>query len=264
MKKTILNIQHSDKPIVCLTAYTKPMAQILDKYCDIILVGDSLGTALYGMENTLGVTLDMMINHGKAVMRGSQNAIIVVDMPYGTYEDSIEQSLITAKRIIEETKCDAVKLEGGSDMADRIKAITDAGIPVMAHIGLQPQSVEKEGGYKIKGKTEESIERLLADAKAIEKSGAFSVVIEGTIEEVARLITSKITIPTIGIGASAQCSGQILVTDDMLGLITDHTPKFVKKYADLAETIKSAVQEYKTEVQSKAFPTEEYTYKGKI
>ncbi len=263
MKKTIQDIQTSDKPVVCLTAYTKPIAEILDPYCDLLLVGDSVGNVLYGMENTLGVTLDMMINHGKAVMRGAKTSFVVVDMPYGTYEDSTEQALETAQKIIRETGCDAVKLEGGEDLANRIKAITNAGIAVMAHIGLQPQSVEKEGGYKIKGKTDESIEKLLRDAKAVEDAGAFSVVIEGTIEKVAQLITDEISIPTIGIGASAQCDGQILVTDDMLGMITDHTPKFVKKYANLAQTIAQAAEQYAHEVQDHSFPSEEYVYRGK-
>lgn len=256
--------KNTGTPLVCLTAYTAPMAKILDKHCDLLLVGDSLGMALYGMENTLGVTLDIMINHGKAVMRGAQNACVVVDMPFGTYEQSPKIAYQNALRIITETGCDAVKLEGGQDIAAAIAYITERNIPVMAHIGLQPQSVLKDGGYKIKGRTNEEASKLLADAKAVEKAGAFSVVIEGTIDTVAKNITQSIDIPTIGIGASVSCDGQILVTEDMLGLITDHTPKFVKKYACLAQDIEKAATCYATEVKSRVFPDENYTYKAKV
>ena len=265
-RKSVTEIRkqkQTDTPIVCLTAYTAPMTKILDRHCDLLLVGDSLGMALYGMENTLGVTLDIMINHGKAVTRAAQNACVVVDMPFGTYEQSPETAYKNALRIVTETGCDAVKLEGGQDIAPTIAYITERNIPVMAHIGLQPQSVLKDGGYKIKGRTNEEASKLLADAKDIEKAGAFAAVIEGTIDTVARNITQYIDIPTIGIGASSSCDGQILVTEDMIGLITDHTPKFVKKYACLAENIDQAVTDYATEVKSRAFPDENYTYKAK-
>lgn len=245
---------------MCLTAYTTPMAQILDKHCDILLVGDSLGMVMYGMESTLGVTLDMMINHGKAVMRAKPNACIVVDMPYGTYEQIPELAYKNAKRIMDETGCNAVKLEGGQDMAATIEYITKRNIPVMAHIGLQPQSVVKDGGYKIKGRTSQEIYTLINDAKSVERAGAFSVVIEGTIESTSQKITNAIDIPTIGIGASKYCDGQILVTDDMIGLLSGHTPKFAKKYINIAAEIDKAVQNYAEEVRTRKFPDENYTY----
>jgi 3-methyl-2-oxobutanoate hydroxymethyltransferase len=253
---------HKNKPLVCLTAYTTPMAKILDKHCDVLLVGDSVGTVLYGMENTLGVTLEMMIEHGKAVMRSQPSACVIVDMPYGTYEDSPDQALKNATLILKETSCAGVKLEGGVEMAKTIAHLIGSNIPVMGHIGLQPQSVVIEGGYKIKGRTNAEISKLLDDAKAVEEAGAFSVVIEGTIENVARNITEILNIPTIGIGASSACDGQILVTHDMLGLITDHVPKFVKKYADLATEIDKAVENYAQDVNSRAFPEEKHIYKG--
>ena len=252
--------KNTHHPLVCLTAYTTPMAKILDKHCDILLVGDSLGMVIYGMENTLGVSMDMMVNHGLAVTRAANNSCVVVDMPYGSYESSKEDAYKNAKRIMDETSCHAVKLEGGADMAETIAYLVERDIPVMAHIGLQPQSVVIEGGYKVKGRDDASISKLMADAKAVEQAGAFSVVIEGTIENVAKDITLTINIPTIGIGASADCDGQILVTDDMLGLLTDHTPKFVKKYADLATEIDKAAKNYAKEVKSRTFPNEDYTY----
>ncbi len=265
MKKiTISDIKshkNADIPLVCLTAYTTPMAQILDKHCDIMLVGDSLGMVMYGMENTLGVSLDMMINHGAAVMRAKPSAFIVVDMPFGTYEKSPELAYKNAKRIMDETACDAVKLEGGQNMQETIQYITERNIPVMAHIGLQPQSVVKDGGYKVKGRGDEEIAKLINDAKAIERAGAFSVVIEGTVESVSQKITSSINIPTIGIGASVKCDGQILVTDDMIGLLSGHTPKFAKKYTNIAAQIDKAVESYANEVKTRKFPNEDYTYK---
>ncbi len=253
--------KNTPEPLVCLTAYTTPMAQILDKHCDILLVGDSLGMVMYGMKNTLGVTMDMMVNHGRAVMRSNPNACIVVDMPYGSYEQSPEIAYKNAKRIMDETSCDAVKLEGGQDMESTICYITERDIPVMAHIGLQPQSVIKDGGYKIKGRTEQEISTLINDAKAVQSAGAFCVVIEGTIESTSQKITNAVNIPTIGIGASSSCDGQILVTDDMLGLLDGHTPKFVKKYAGIAQYIDNAVENYALEVKSQKFPNENYTYK---
>lgn len=256
----IKNSKHSADPLVCLTAYSAPMAKILDKHCDILLVGDSVGMVLYGMENTLGVTIDMMINHARAVVNASKKACVIVDMPFGSYEDDIDKAYESASRIINETKCHAIKLEGGVEMADVISHLTSHHISVMAHIGLQPQSVVKDGGYKIKGRTDKEISKLTADAKAVEKAGAFSVVIEGTFENVSADITRQLTIPTIGIGASVHCDGQILVTEDMLGLITEHTPKFVKKYSNLASEIDQAAANYASDVKTGNFPDKNYIY----
>lgn len=241
-------------PIVCLTAYTYPIARLLDDHVDLLLVGDSVAMVLHGHETTLGASLEMMIAHGQAVMRGAAKACVVVDMPAGTYEDSAALAVASARRMIDETGCQAVKLEGGVDMARQIAAIVAAGIPVMGHIGLQPQSVEKDGGYKIKGRTEEAVAALVRDAHAVESAGAFSVVIEGTVETVAADITRRIAIPTIGIGASSDCDGQILVIDDMVGLTVDRVPKFVKEYADLRSVISHAAERYAAEVRSRAFP----------
>ncbi len=249
-------------PLVCLTAYTYPVARLLDPHVDLLLVGDSVAMVLHGHETTLGASLEMMIAHGQAVMRGSARACVVVDMPAGSYEDSAAQAVTSAQRIIGETGCQAVKLEGGVDMADQIAAIVAAGIPVMGHIGLLPQSVEKDGGYKIKGRTEETIAALMADAFAVEKAGAFSVVIEGTIEAVAADITRRIAIPTIGIGASGDCDGQILVIDDMVGLTVDRVPKFVKEYADLRGVIAHAAERYASEVRDRTFPGPAHVFSG--
>lgn len=260
--ENIKNHKNPDKPLVCLTAYTTPVAAILDNHCDVLLVGDSVGMVLYGMDNTNSVTLDMMIAHGKAVMKGADQAFIVVDMPFGTYESSPEQAVETASKIQTETGCHAVKLEGGEPMAPMIEAITKSGIPVMGHIGLQPQQAIKEGGFKIKGKTEEDIDRLLADAQAVQKAGAFSFVIEGTIAQVSEKITQSVTIPTIGIGACVECDGQILVTDDLLAL-TPSQPKFVRRYADLKSTISDAVKRYADDVRTRKFPADNEVYKGR-
>lgn len=248
------------EPVVCLTAYTYPVARLLDPHVDLLLVGDSVAMVLHGHENTLGATMDMMILHGQAVMRGSSRACVVVDMPAGSYEASVELAVASARRIFAETGCSAVKLEGGVDMADRIAAIVADGIPVMAHIGLLPQSVEKEGGYKIKGRGDDNIAALHRDAEAIEKVGAFSVVIEGTVETVAASLTRHIGIPTIGIGASKECDGQILVIDDMIGLTVDRVPKFVKQYADLRTVVAMAAAAYADEVRSRAFPEAQHVF----
>ncbi|MBN9221611.1 MAG: 3-methyl-2-oxobutanoate hydroxymethyltransferase [Mesorhizobium sp.] len=241
-------------PLVCLTAYTYPVARLLDPHVDLLLVGDSVAMVLHGHEATLGASIEMMIAHGQAVMRGSARACVVVDMPAGTYEESPAQAVRSAQRIVAETGCQAVKLEGGIDMAGQIAAIVAAGIPVMGHIGLLPQSVEKDGGYRIKGRTDENVAALIADALAVEEAGAFSVVIEGTMEAVAADITRRIAIPTIGIGASRDCDGQILVIDDMVGLTVDRVPKFVKEYADLRGVIAEAAQRYASEVRNRTFP----------
>ncbi|MBA1144922.1 3-methyl-2-oxobutanoate hydroxymethyltransferase [Mesorhizobium neociceri] len=241
-------------PIVCLTAYTYPIARLLDDHVDLLLVGDSVAMVLHGHKTTLSASLEMMISHGQAVTRGSAKACVVVDMPAGSYENSAAQAVASARRIVGETGCQAVKLEGGVDVAGQIAAIVAAGIPVMGHVGLQPQSVEKDGGYKIKGRTPENVATLIRDADAVEKAGAFSLVIEGTIESVAADLTRRIAIPTIGIGASGQCDGQILVIDDMIGLTVDRVPKFVKEYADLRSVVANAAKRYAAEVRSRTFP----------
>ncbi len=248
-------------PLVVLTAYTAPMARILRHHVDILLVGDSIGNVLYGMENTLAVDLDMMIRHGAAVVRAAESAAtVIIDMPFGTYEESPEAAWRNAARVMKETGADAVKLEGGQDMAPVIQYMASRNIPVMAHIGLLPQSVLKDGGYKIKGKTLEEETRLLADARAVEKAGAFAVVIEGVIESVAAKMTKAISIPTIGIGASGACDGQVLVSEDMLGMLEGKAPKFVKKYADLSRVIDDAAAAYADEVRARKFPGAEHTY----
>lgn len=262
-RKTIADLRAAKsrpEPMVWLTAYTAPMAKILDAHCDVMLVGDSVGMALYGMENTLGVSLEMMMNHGKAVMREAKNAAVLIDMPYGTYEENAEIALSNARRVMHETGADGVKIEGGMEMMPTIAHLVASGIPVMAHIGLMPQSVVKEGGYKVKGKTPVDVERLLAEAKAAEKAGAFALLLEGIIEPAARDITRSVSIPTVGIGASSACDGQVLVSEDMLGLLQGHTPKFVKKYAALAQTVEAAVSVYASDVRARAFPSAEYTY----
>jgi 3-methyl-2-oxobutanoate hydroxymethyltransferase len=252
--------KNGPQPLVCLTAYTAPMARILDQHVDLMLVGDSIGMVLYGMENTLGVTIEMMIAHGQAVMREAKRACVIVDMPFGSYEESPEQAYRSAARIMKETGCDGVKLEGGTDMETTIRHLTSRNIPVMGHIGLQPQSVVKDGGYKIKGRTQSQIKQLMDDAKAVERAGAFAVVIEGTIEDVAAKLTRSVGIPTIGIGASSACDGQILVTEDMIGLSTAHRPKFVKAYKDLGQEVAQAVSAYTSDVRARKFPAAEHTY----
>ncbi|WP_131193854.1 3-methyl-2-oxobutanoate hydroxymethyltransferase [Lichenihabitans psoromatis] len=247
-------------PIVALTAYSTPIARLLDTHCDLILVGDSLGMVLYGMPTTLGVTLDMMINHGLAVMRGTERACVVVDLPFGSYGASPEQAFRSAARIMAESGCSAVKLEGGAEMAATIAFLVQRGIPVMAHIGLMPQSVNTLGGFRVQGRGEQEGRKLLDDALAVQQAGAFAVVIEGTVEPLARTITQKVSIPTIGIGASVACDGQILVTDDLVGMFADFTPKFVKRYAEAGETIDAAVAAYAADVRSRAFPGDEQTF----
>jgi 3-methyl-2-oxobutanoate hydroxymethyltransferase len=248
------------EPIPTLTAYTYPIARLLDPHVELLLVGDSVAMVLHGHPTTLGASLEMMIAHGQAVMRGSRRACVVVDMPAGSYEKSAAQALKSARRIVAETGCSAVKLEGGEAITKQIAAITGAGIPVMGHIGLLPQSVIKEGGYKIKGKTDENVEQLKRDALAVERAGAFAVVIEGVIEPVAVEITRLLSIPTIGIGASAGCDGQILVTDDALGLTVDRVPKFVKEFANLREEVSRAAATYAAEVRARTFPQPQHTF----
>lgn len=248
------------EPLVVLTAYTTPMARLLDPHVDILLVGDSLGMVLYGMDSTLPVTLDMMINHGKAVMRGSAKAMVVVDMPFASYQESPAQAYRNAARILAETGCAAVKLEGGAEMAGTIRFLTQRGIPVMAHIGLMPQAVNTAGGFRAHGRSEDEAETIRADARAITDAGAFSVVVEGTVEPVARALTAEIAIPTIGIGASPACDGQVLVIDDVLGVFSDFTPKFVKRFADLSPMISQAAADYAAEVKARSFPAAEHCF----
>ena len=247
------------EPIVSLTAYTAPVARIVDEACDFILVGDSLGMVLYGMESTVGVTVEMMIAHGRAVVRATQRACIVVDLPFGSYEQSPAQAFGTAARIMAETGCTAVKLEGGQEMAETIGFLTARGIPVLGHIGLMPQSVNAAGGFRVQGKTEESARRILADARAVEAAGAFGIVIENTVELLSRTLTQELAVPTIGIGASPACDGQILVTEDIVGLAGPFRPRFVKRYAALGDGLAGAVRDYAADVRARRFPGPEHT-----
>ncbi len=243
-------------PIVSLTAYTAPMARLLDPYADLILVGDSLGMVLYGLPSTLGVTLEMMILHGQAVMRGSARACVVVDLPFATYQQSPQQAFATAARVLAETGAAAVKLEGGEEMADTIRFLVRRGVPVLAHVGLTPQSVNTLGGYGARGKIRDEAERIVGDARAVAEAGAFAVVIENTVESVARQATEAVRIATIGIGASAACDGQVLVTDDMLGLSGQKIPRFARRYAELATDITRSVAAYADDVRARRFPGE--------
>jgi 3-methyl-2-oxobutanoate hydroxymethyltransferase len=247
------------KPVVCLTCYHAHTARLLDEYVDLMLVGDSLGMVMHGMENTLGVTLDMMILHGKAVVRGSKRALIVVDMPFGSYEESPQIAFRNAARVIQETGCTAVKMEGGARIAETIRYLTSRGIPVMGHIGLTPQMIQIFGGFKTQGRTAAEWPAIEADAKAVAEAGAFSIVLEGMAEPLAAKITRELSIPTIGIGASAECDGQILVLEDMLGL-NPNPPKFVREYARLANEIETAVKSYAADVRTRHFPGAENVY----
>ncbi len=248
------------EPVVALTAYTTPIARLLDPHVDVLLVGDSLGMVLYGMDSTLGVSLDMMIAHGKAVVRGSTLACVVVDLPFGSYQESPEQAFRNAARVMMETGCAAVKLEGGREMAPTIRFLAERGIPVMAHIGLMPQAVNAIGGFRSQGRDETEAAAIRADAHAVANAGAFSVVIEGTVEPLARAITGEISIPTIGIGASPACDGQVLVSDDMLGLFSDFTPKFVKRFDNLAGRVSDAAAAYAADVKARSFPADEHCF----
>lgn len=248
------------EPIVSLTSYHAHTAAIVDKYADFILVGDSLGMVMHGMDSTIGVTLDLMIMHGSAVVRGTQRALIVVDLPFGTYEESPAIAFRNAARVMKETGCGAVKLEGGQRMAETIKFLVERGIPVMAHIGLTPQSSHVLGGFKTQGRDQDDWPSHEADAKAVTEAGAFAVVLEGMVEPLAARITKQITIPTIGIGASAECDGQILVLEDMLGL-NPTPPKFVKVYGDLGDKIEQAVKDYAEDVKNRSFPTDDNVYR---
>src|SRR5215468_5952271 len=246
-------------PIVALTSYHAHTARILDRHCDVILVGDSLGMVMHGLETTIPVTLDMMILQGHAVMRGSKHALVVVDLPFGSYEVSKEQAFTTAARVLKETGCGAVKLEGGVRMAETIRFLAERGVPVMGHVGLTPQSVNALGGFRAQGRDEADWAPIEADARAVVQAGAFSVVLEALAEPLAAQITREIAIPTIGIGASPACDGQVLVLEDMLGL-SPWVPKFVKRYTTLGPAIEAAVAAYAAEVRSRRFPGPEHVY----
>jgi 3-methyl-2-oxobutanoate hydroxymethyltransferase len=254
-----LRARKNAEPIVMLTSYHAHTAALVDRHCDAILVGDSLGNVMHGFETTVPVTLEMMILQGRAVMRGSQHALVVVDMPFGSYEASREQAFHAAVRILKETGCGAVKLEGGARMAETIAFLVERGVPVMGHIGLTPQSINTLGSFRAQGREEGTWEPIENDARAVSEAGAFSVVIEAVAEPLARRITETIAIPTIGIGASAACDGQVLVLEDMLGL-TPRPAKFVRRYGDLGPMIEAAIESYATDVRTRAFPGPEHVY----
>ena len=257
-----IRVRKGGEPLVCLTAYDAPMAALLDPYCDFLLVGDSVGMVVHGLPNTIGVTLDMMILHGQAVMRGSKRALVCVDMPFSSYERSKEQAFDNAARVLQETGCQAVKVESGVYVADTIRYLSERAIPVVGHVGLRPQAALAEGGFKAKGRDDASRQRVLEEAIATDEAGAFAIVVEGVAEDLAAEITQKVKAPTIGIGASAACDGQILVTQDMMGLF-DWTPRFVKRYADLKSQMEAGVKAYGAEVRARAFPGPDQVYKAR-
>lgn len=263
MKKTINDLlsRKGSLPISMLTAYDYHTAMTIDEAgIDMILVGDSLGNVMLGYDNTLAVTVEDMIHHGKAVCRGAKEAFVVVDMPFMSYQPSVRDAVINAGRIVKETNCQAVKLEGGVEYADRIKAITDAGIPVVAHIGMTPQSVNAMGGFKVQGKTDQAAERILRDAIAVAEAGAFAITLECVPAQLAKKITDTVGVLTIGIGAGKDCDGQVLVYQDMLGYTDGFTPKFVKKYANLHDIMLQAFKSYKEECENRTFPNDSQTF----
>lgn len=247
------------EPIVMLTAYTARQAQLLDAHCDLLLVGDSLGQVIYGLPSSLPVTLEMMIAHGAAVVRGSWHAAVIIDMPFGTYEASPQQAFASASRLLKETGAAGVKLEGGEAMAETVAFLNQRGIPVMGHVGLTPQAVNVLGGYNARGRSDAEADKIVADACSLDQAGAFAIVIEGVVEPIAIAATQAVTCPTIGIGASAQCDGQVLVTEDMLGMF-ERVPRFVRRYEELAETIAGAAERYAADVRARTFPGSEQTY----
>jgi 3-methyl-2-oxobutanoate hydroxymethyltransferase len=257
-----LQAMKGGEPIVMLTAYTARMAQLLDPHCDLLLVGDSLGQVIYGLPSTIPVTLDMMCAHGAAVVRGSWHAVVAIDMPFGSYEQSPAQAFANAARVLKETGAAAVKLEGGEAMAETVAFLVARGIPVIGHVGLTPQAVNALGGYRARGRDEAEAAKILADARAVAEAGCFALVLEGVMEEIAAEATRLVACPTIGIGASAACDGQVLVTEDMLGVF-ERTPRFVKRFDDLASRIGAAAAAYASEVRSRAFPTEDQIYRPK-
>lgn len=252
--------QKGAEPLVCLTAYSAPMARLADEYCDLLLVGDSLGMVLYGYDNTIPVTLEMMIMHGGAVVRGSRKSLIVVDMPFGSYQASPAQAFENSSRIMKEAQCQAVKLEGGAEMAETVSFLVQRGVPVLGHVGLKPQSLHAEGGYKIKGREKDDLDQVLSDALSVQDAGAFALILEGVTPDLAAIVTEKLSIPVIGIGASAVCDGQILVTEDMIGLTSGKKPRFVREYAHVAEAIEGAISQYAADVKAREFPAEDHLY----
>lgn len=258
-----LQAQKGGEPIVSLTAYSAPMAAFLDPHVDVFIVGDSMGMVFYGFDSTLQVTLEMMIAHGAAVVRGSEHACVVVDLPFGSYQESPAQAFRSAARVMKETGCDAVKLEGGAEMAETIGFLVERGVPVMGHVGLMPQSVNRLGGYRARGRGRTEAKKIIADARAVAEAGAFSMVVEGVVEPLAREITNAVSVPTIGIGASPQCDGQVLVAEDMLGLFSDFTPTFVRRYADLGDDVSKAAAAYAADVRARTFPGPENVFAAK-
>jgi len=252
----------TEEPLVMLTAYTARQAQLLDSHCDLLLVGDSLGQVIYGLPSTIPVTLEMMANHGAAVVRGSYHSVVVVDMPFGSYEASKEQAFESAAYLLKQTGAAAVKLEGGEAMAETVEFLNSRGIPVMGHVGLTPQAVNVLGGYAARGRSDSEADKIVTDAVALDKAGAFAIVIEGVVEPIAIEATQAVSCPTIGIGASAQCDGQVLVTEDMLGMF-ERVPRFVKRYDDITSMIDKTVATYASEVRDRSFPSEEQTYQPK-
>lgn len=254
-RKTVKDIAEAkdSTPLVCLTAYSAPMAELLDPLCDVLLVGDSVGMVVHGLPSTVGVTLEMMILHGQAVMRGSSEAFVVVDMPFGSYETNADQAFLNAARIMRETGCQAIKIESGTYASEQIAHLVARGVPVMGHVGLRPQAVNVDGGFRAKGRTQEGWSRALDEAIAADQAGAFAIVVEGVSEQLAAEITKSVRCPTIGIGASPACDGQILVTDDMIGMF-DWTPKFVRKFGHIREDIQKSVEEYAAAVRERSFP----------
>ena len=265
MKKTVSTLQQAKEngqKITMLTAYDYSTAKLMDEAgIDMILVGDSLGNVILGYEDTISVTMEDMIHHGAAVSRGVKETMVVVDMPFMSYQISVEEAVTNAGRLMKEGRANAVKLEGGKSVCPQIKAITQAGIPVVAHLGLTPQSINALGGYKVQGKSEDAAKKLLEDALAVQEAGAFALVLECVPTKLASLITKKLTIPTIGVGAGNECDGQVLVYQDMLGMFSDYVPKFVKQFAQVGEIMKKAFSDYKEEVASGAFPAEKNSYK---
>lgn len=250
------------EPIVMLTAYTARQAQLLDAHCDLLLVGDSLGQVIYGLDSSVPVTIEMMIAHGAAVVRGSYHAAVIVDLPFGTYEASPQAAFATASRVLKETGAAGVKLEGGAAMAETVAFLTARGIPVMGHVGLTPQAVNVLGGYNARGRSDAEAQKIVSDATSLDEAGAFAIVVEGVVEPIGVAVTQAVSSPTIGIGASAQCDGQVLVTEDMLGMF-ERVPRFVKRYEDMASVISKAAETYAGEVRSRAFPTADQTYQPK-
>ena len=252
----------TEEPIVMLTAYTARQAQLLDPHCDMLLVGDSLGQVIYGLPSTIPVTMEMMANHAAAVVRGSYHSVVVVDMPFGSYEASPEFAFESASRLLKESGAAAVKLEGGEAMAETVAFLSQRGIPVMGHVGLTPQAVNVLGGYMARGRSDAEADKIVGDSKALDKAGAFAIVVEGVVEPIAIAVTEAVSCPTIGIGASANCDGQVLVTEDMLGMF-ERVPRFVKKYEDIATTIGDTAAKYASEVRDRSFPGPDQLYQPK-